>query len=235
MDLQRIATLVRARDLMVPMAAFVTAETREAAIGALATYADFEVVGVTSRGEVASVVTRDGKARPILRSDLVSDATPLGALLDVLEHQPWCFVLGGRELVGYIHASDLNNPSVKLPIYALCEAVERRVAYELRGRHTDEDLVRHLGPDRVVTLQATHERLKRHDRDRALTDLLTFGDWLELAAALGAIDATPERRQAAVRFRNAVAHTGRALIGMRADVTALRRTWRDLSAWAAGR
>jgi hypothetical protein len=74
------------------------------------------------------------------QEDLLSDGTGLLDLLDLLASRDFFFALSANRICGFIHFSDLNNVLVKLPLFVLLAAVERRLWRRVREGLAQKEL-----------------------------------------------------------------------------------------------
>jgi len=148
--------------------------------------------------------------RPIGIEDLVTDATSILDLVDILLGRPRVFVLARDRIGGYVHFSDLNRPIVKLPFFVLLEAVERHFFDGLAPAITPDVVKAVVDPQRFDGLS---ERMARQQAKRANLNwaaLLSFKDLLLCARHLGVIATDVSELDNLSRVRNLVCHAAGA-------------------------
>jgi hypothetical protein len=73
----------------------------------------------------------------------------------------------GHEVIGLIHSSDLNDPSVKLPFFVLLEGLERQVTDAIRPRvHEDTLSVFLKDRTRLADLKTNMAKRRKRGADR---------------------------------------------------------------------
>jgi len=185
--LERLAREFVVRDIMVPEADLKWTHDRRQAIQLLDEYPDFDMIPIRTGGVLTTVHERGAaEARPIAVSDLVSDATSIIDVVDILVDRPRVFVLVRDHIGGYVHFSDLNHPTVKLPFFVLLEAVERRFFEALKPRITLEVLEQVLDFARCSTLKDKMSRLTATRANLNWAAQLSFKEILLSARFLGA-------------------------------------------------
>ena len=137
--LTRLAREFVVRDIMIPAKDLVCATCIPQAVELLNRYLDFDMIPLVVQDSITAYLERSGSdPRPLRISDLVSDATSILDIVDILTDRPRMFVLVHNRISGYVHFSDLNRPIVKLPFFVLLEAVERRFFGMLSEKITPE-------------------------------------------------------------------------------------------------
>jgi hypothetical protein len=145
--------------------------------------------------------------RPIKVGDLISEATSIIDVVEVLAYRPRAFVLVQNRIGGYVHFSDLNRPIVKLPFFVLLEAVERYFFNKLASAITLETLSKVLDAPRVEALSKKMEVLKKKRSNlNNWAALLGFKELLLCAHWLGAIETRVSELDSLSKVRNLVCH-----------------------------
>jgi hypothetical protein len=153
--LTRLAREFVVRDIMVPAADLVCSVDVPGALELLERYPDFDMIPIRRTNALTSVVERGASTpRPIRVENLVSDATSIVDVVDILTNRPRVFVLVRDQIGGYVRFSDLNRPSVKLPFFVLLAAVERHFFDNLASAITPETLSSILDSQRFVASRA---------------------------------------------------------------------------------
>jgi hypothetical protein len=148
--------------------------------------------------------------RPIRVDDLVSDATSIIDVMEILTNRPRVFVLVGDHIGGYVHFSDLKRPIVKLPFFVLLEAIERLFFDSLAATITPETLSTILDPKRFAELSERMHRLTTKRADLNWAALLSFKELLLCARRLGSLAAHMSEIDSLSTVRNLVCHAATA-------------------------
>jgi hypothetical protein len=129
---------------------------------------DFDVAGVKKDpgGKVISWVTakelNDGLVRDHMRSltadDLISDATPLSAVLKVFKKQHFAFVLIGPEVRGIVTRADLNKPPVRIYLFSLVSLLEMHLGFWVRAEYPDDSWQQELDGERLAAAKKIQKR-----------------------------------------------------------------------------
>ncbi len=195
------------RDIMVPEADLICSTDVTGAMELLTRFPDFDMIPLRSKHTLTSYVERGAsKPRPIRIDDLVSEATSIVDVVDILTNRPRVFVLARNRIDGYVHFSDLNRPIVKLPFFALLEAVERLFFDNLAATITPETLSGILDPQRFAALSDKMRRLTTKRANLNWAALLGFKELLLCARRLGSIGVNVSEIDSLSKVRNLVCH-----------------------------
>jgi hypothetical protein len=190
---------------------------------------DYDYTASPKTGRITTYYKRDElKGQPLRQEDLLSDGTGLLDLLDLLTVRDFFFVLSANRICGFVHFSDLNDELVKLPLFVLLAAAERRLWHRVREGLTEAELEDALVPERLEQVLERFEEAKEQRADRDLEGLLFFGEILKLAKNRGLLpQVSSDDRGRLNDIRNRVAHHDRLLIEKHKDVRKLAKI-RDL-------
>jgi hypothetical protein len=190
---------------------------------------DYDYTASPKTGRITTYYKRDELKGQLLRQeDLLSDGTGLLDLLDLLTVRDFFFVLSANRICGFVHFSDLNDELVKLPLFVLLAAAERRLWHRVREGLTEAELEDALVPERLEQVLERFEEAKEQRADRDLEGLLFFGEILKLAKNRGLLpQVSSDDRGRLNDIRNRVAHHDRLLIEKHKDVRKLAKI-RDL-------
>jgi hypothetical protein len=190
---------------------------------------NYDYTASPKSGPLTTYYKRDEpKGQPLRQEDLLSDGTGLLDLLDLLAVRDFFFVLSANRICGFVHFSDLNDELVKLPLFVLLAAVERRLWHRVREGLTEVELKRASEPERFERVLERLEEAKEHRADRDLEGLLYFGEILKLAKYRGLLpQVSSDDRGRLNDTRNRVAHHDRLLVEKHKDVRKLAKI-RDL-------
>jgi hypothetical protein len=139
-------------------------------------------------------------------SDLVSDATSILDIVDILADRPPVFVLVRNRIGGYVHFSHLNRPIVKLPFFVLLEAVERHFFDMLSGVITLQLIETVLGQQRRANLETRMRGQQASGSNLNWAALLSFKELLLCARELGALTYEVRDLDRLAKVRNLVCH-----------------------------
>ncbi len=222
--LRQLATTFTVRDIMTPREDLVTGDTLDAAINRSAENPDFSIIPIVSNGEIGAYVKRKTHERfEITRADLVSDGTGVLEAADLLRNKEFFFALRSNAITGLVNRADLSNSIVKLPLYALTEAVERRLWLKIEDR-LDEEVVRAALPSKeepaVLSRRRRAETLEIGTR---WMGCLYFSHILAVARHLDSVQLSNEDAADLVVVRNLVSHSDKVLTKKRDDVERLVR------------
>lgn len=225
---ETLRTLARsfvARDLMVRKEDLVCSEDERDAEQKLEANPDFDVIPIR-RGDKFVAFLERGQSHPetIRVQHLIESETPIVDLVDTLHDRPFIFVVGRQEIVGLVHFSDLNDPVVKLPYFALLEGVERQLAGAVKPLVTRESLSQFIrDPQRVTQIVDKMERLRVNKADRDWVSILYFREILEAACYFGRLSLKISEIEDLSAVRTLVAHAATtALVETNSDVKRLR-------------
>lgn len=219
-NLKRLATAFTVRDIMVSTRELVCATVESDAALVSKSYSDFSFIPVRSGNGLSAYYSRDsGEVKTIGVPDLISDGTGILDLVDVLAHREFAFVLGPRQIDGYVHYSDLNHPLVKLTFYVLLEGVERFALDSVKPRLSDKFLEACLGTPRFDQIQSSYRRAG--DAGQSPINYLNIADILKLALRAGVLEIQESVVGAVKDVRDGAAHVSEYLVSEYSDVTKL--------------
>jgi hypothetical protein len=219
-NLARLAGAFTVRDIMVRTGELVCATVESDAQLLSKSYSDFSTIPIKTENRLSAYYSRDsGLVSPIEIQDLVSDGTGILDLVDILERREFAFVLGPRQIDGYIHFSDLNHDLVKLAFYVVLQGVERCALDLVKARLNDDLLEAALGAARFAQIQNSYRRAG--DAGRSPVNYLNIADMLRLARRAGKLEIEDSMIQAIKDARDGAAHVLENLVSDYADVKKL--------------
>lgn len=219
-NLKRLATAFTVRDIMVSMADLVCATVESDAPILSNSFSDFSFIPIRTGNGLSAYYSRDlRQISPIGVPDLVGDGTGIFDLVDILERREFVFILGPKQIDGYIHFSDLNHPLVKLTFYVLLEGVERFALDSMKPRLTEEFLKVGLGSPRFQQVQSLYKRAG--NAGQSLINYLNIADILRLARRAGTVDVEESVIQAVKGVRDGASHVSENLVSDYDDVKKL--------------
>lgn len=225
--LAQLAETFTVRDIMVAQADLKRANDLDEAVRLLDEYPDYDHIPLPATGAIGAYVARtDRKFHAINNRDLISDGTSLLDLPELLSERAFFFVLASNQIQGFVHFSDLNNGLVKLPLFALFEAVERQLASRLAKANPSGDaLAQLLGDKRMDDIKKKRAKASQRRANRTDLDYLSFTEVLALSQRFDLTHLKPDDSQALGDIRNRVAH-GNPLIEDHGDVRRLVKAHR---------
>lgn len=220
-NLKRLATAFTVRDIMVSSAELVCATVESDAELLSKSHPDFNIIPIKSGNGLSACYSRDsGQTSPIEVSHLVGDGTGILDIVDILESQEFVFVIGSKQIEGYVHFSDLNHALVKLTFYVLLEGIERFALESVKNRITSDDFLEAiLGKSRFGQIQQSYGRAG--DAGQSLINYLNIADALKLARGGGKIEIEDCVIQAVKCVRDGAAHVLENLVSDYSDVMKL--------------
>jgi hypothetical protein len=225
-NLNRLAAAFTVRDIMVSTGELVCATVAADAPLVSKTYSDFSIIPIKTGSKLSAYFNRDTTlVTPIEIHDLISDGTTLLDLIEVLEHHEFAFILGPRQIDGYIHFSDLNHDLVKLVFYVLLQGVERTALHLVKPRLNDEFLEAALGAPRFAQIQYAYRRAG--DAGQSPINYLNIADMLRLARRAGKLEIDDDAIKAVKDVRDGAAHVSENLVSDYDDVKRLAEVKRQ--------
>jgi hypothetical protein len=151
---------------------------------------DFDVAGVKEDPEgkvvawIAAKGLKGGLVRDHMRSltadDLISDATPLSAVLRVFKKQHFAFVLIGPEVRGIVTRADLNKPPVRIYLFSLISLLEMHLGFWISAEYPNGSWRKELGNERLDAAKKIQKERRKRKQDPALVECLQFCDRRDL-------------------------------------------------------
>lgn len=219
-NLKRLATTFTVRDFMVRTRDLACATGKPDALAVSNANPDFSVIPIKKGGRVSGYYSRDSRRITLIKvKELISDGTGVLELVDVFEYREFAFVLGPRQIDGYVHFSDLNHSLVKLTFYVLLEGVEKFALDSVKDSLTDEFLTETLGESRFSQIQRFYK--SSGDAGQSPINYLNIADVLKLARKAGTIDIDASLIPAVKRVRNGASHVSENLVSGYSDVKTL--------------
>jgi hypothetical protein len=190
---------------------------------------DYDYTASPKAGRITTYFRRgEPEGHPLRQEHLLSDGTGILDLLDLLAERDFYFVLSANKICGFVHFSDLNDELVKLPLFVLLAAAERRLWRSVKKGLNEAELKNALVPERFEEVLERFEEAKEQRTDRDLGGLLFFGEILKLAKNRDLLPRiSSDDRGRLNDVRNRVAHHDRLLIEKHKDVRKLAKV-RDL-------
>lgn len=219
-NLKRLASTFTVRDIMVSTGDLACATGESDAVSVSKSKPDFSFIPIRNGNGLSAYYSRDShQVNPIEVQDLISDGTGILDLVDVLEHREFAFVLGPRQIDGFVHFSDLNHPLVKLTFYVLLEGVERSALESVKIRLTAKFLSETLGEPRFGQIQQSYKR--SGDAGQSVINYLNIADILKLACTAGTLEIDEGLIRAVKDVRDGAAHVLENLVSNYNDVMKL--------------
>src|SRR2546423_12816847 len=217
--ISQLSNAFTVQDIMITSTQLKRADTFE---NASKLFNEYDVVPFPRAGEIRGSFQRDINTRnSILRSNLISNATSLFELPHLLSKNYFFFILSANKITGYIHYSDLNNMIVKIPFFAMFQAVERRLWDQIKFRIKESDLIRLFEPNEVKKFINKKERAIRQNVDVYWTGVFSFPYILKLSRYYGLIQLTDNEIKLLKDVRNLVAHSDCNLVSQYRNVDEL--------------
>ena len=211
--LERLARTFTVRDIMVTKEKLVCASTDGEAKRKLEEHEDFDSIPIVVKGEISAYFHRNTNQRhPIQLEDIISDATSILDLVDILKEREFCFILADNRIVGYVHFSDLNNSTVKIPFFVILEALERKLVDEIGSKIKEDNLSLVMDEKRSDTVKNRMMRMQKKRANFNWPTLLYFNEIIRFASEFGKIELKKNKIDLISKIRNLIAHAGDPLV-----------------------
>jgi hypothetical protein len=180
---------------------------------------EFDIVPYPRKGNLEGFFKRDSKdLHNIEPRYLLSEGTSLLELPELFNNNLFYFIISGNRIVGYVHYSDLNKPIVKIPFFAMFQAVERKLWDKIKNQISEEILQNIFEPKQVEDFKKKKRRAEANNIDIGWVGVFSFPYILRLARYFGLIDLTSEDIKLLKEIRNKVSHSDYYLVGSQKDV-----------------
>ena len=154
---------------------------------------DFDVAGVKHQrdGPVIGWVARESlkqgrvadNSQTISTDSLISDATPLPAVLKVLKQRPYTFVLIGPHVSGIVTRADLNKPPVRVYLFGLISLLEMHLSFWVQAEYENDSWHTELSKARLEAATKIQEDRRKRNQNPFLVQCLQFCDRRDLVIA----------------------------------------------------
>lgn len=230
--LARLRSSFTAADLLTPVDELVTAVDDEGARRAIDTH-DYDVIPKVEAGRIVGGWSRIGGFRfhEVDLDRVVAGSTGLLDMVSILARTPWVFVLRSDLVDGYVHFSDLNRSVVKLPVFALFEAVESRAVSAIDEIGVDVDRLAQAcsgggqanrkGRQRAQKQFEKLAKMRGDDVAHHGVPPLFFHEYLRYWSQFGGAALDEAEIGGLNRFRTRVAHADKPLVMNHAEVRSL--------------
>jgi hypothetical protein len=136
-----------------------------------------------SQGVLESGLVSD-RARPIPTDNLLSDATPLPQVLEILKGRAYAFVLVGSKVAGIVTRADLNKPPVRVYLFGLVSLLEMHLSFWIRNEYRDDSWQDHLSKKRLAKAKRVQQLRRKSNQNPFLIQCLQFCDKRDLVVRL---------------------------------------------------
>lgn len=222
MDSQKLSQLSRAfsvRDILTETERLRRADNLK---NAELLFHEYDVVPYPRRGLLNGFFQRGSEQlHRIEPRHIVSEGTSLFDLPQLFCESLFYFVISGNRLVGYVHYSDFNKPVVKIPFFAMFQAVERRLWERFKDRISEDAVRRVFEPKEVDAFMRKKRKAERDNVDLGWVGVFSFPYILRLARFYGLTDISDEDIKLLKEVRNKVAHSDHHLVKDAKDVQTL--------------
>lgn len=202
---------------------------------------EFDCAGVRSNGAIEGYFEKNQPEQFVAldKSDLIGDSTRLMDLLGYFEeHRRLFFVLSGNEVCGLVHYSDINNPVLRVPFYALIAATEHHCYSAIRESINEETICRAVkalenrpgkgwADNRIDKIKKDRKKTLEKDIDRGWNGILYIGEILKLAQQEQRIPIENESIENIRQIRNRVTHNDDSLLVQNLEDVKLASKVRD--------
>ena len=217
--IDRILKVITVQDLMTDVTQLKRADDLK---NAQLLFADFDVIPYPEEGEIKGYFHRDNSNIQKIETDIiVSNGTNIFELLTFFDKDKFCFVLSANKIVGYVHYSDLNKHSTKIPLFVLFESTERILWQQFKHRIKEKDLFKIFKEKEVKKFLKKREKNISKNVDIGWVGVFTFPYILRLANHYGLIKVPDKEIKLLKEIRNKIAHSDRNLIDSYSDIKQL--------------
>lgn len=147
---------------------------------------------------------------------IVAETLPVADLFEMLQKQPFLFVLQGRSIVGIVTKADLQRVPVRILMFGLITLLEMNLRESIREYYGDDDWIRVLN-DKERLQKARDLQAKRISKDASIgllecTQLCDLKEIIACSPLLQEIFAGLSKKQFRTRlkriekYRNDLAH-----------------------------
>ncbi|CAN5263784.1 hypothetical protein BH10ACI1_BH10ACI1_25880 [soil metagenome] len=221
MDYKTIRQLSRAfsvQDIMTEVSLLKRAQTLSDAKNL---FSEYDIVTYPKKGKIEGFFKNDSEDKHNIETGfIVSEGTSLFDLPQLFCENYFYFVISANKIVGYVHYSDLNKPLVKIPFFAMFQAVERKLWDKIQNK-ISEDAIRTLFPNDTDNFLKQKKKAEKNNVDVGWVGIFSFPYILRLARHYGFTDLSDEEIKQLKEIRNKVAHSDHYLIKDTNDVKTL--------------
>ncbi len=181
----------------------------------------YDVIPYPRRGKIEGFFRKDSDdIFPLEIENLISGGTSLLEIPKLIGKSRFHFVITSHAIGGYVHYSDLNKMAVKILLFALFQAVERRLWDAFNHRITERD-VHELFEDEAKGFIDKQKQNAANNVDLGWTGVFSFPRILKIARFYGLLHLTDREIKLLKETRNNVAHSDQNLVGNLTDVVTL--------------
>jgi hypothetical protein len=182
-------------------------------------FSEYDVIPYPQKGKIKGFFHRDCESiKPIEIKNLISNGTDIFELLKLLDKYQFYFVLSANEIIGYVHYSDLNKHSTKIPLFVLFENTERILWQQFEHRIKEKDLFRIFKEKEVKKFLKKREKNISENVDIGWAGIFTFPSMLRLAGFYGLVNFDDKKIRILKETRNKIAHSDRNLVTSHGEV-----------------
>jgi hypothetical protein len=214
----RLDRIFSVQDIMTPAEVLERAATIK---GASSLFDKYDVVPYPKTGKIEGFFQRNSHKLIDLKPDcLISDTTSLLNMPQLLNQAPFRFVISADQIAGYVHYSGFNKPAMKVPLFVLIQAMERKFWDKVAEKIT-EKIVRDVFLDDAERFIKKRDAAIRGNVDIGWTGVFTLPGILRLANHFEATNLSTDQIKSLQSTRNDVAHSDKNLLGKHRDVSKL--------------
>jgi hypothetical protein len=218
MVIARLDRIFSVQDIMTPAEKLERAASSEEA---RPLFSKYDVVPFPKVGKIEGFFRPSLDTQSDLKSDyLISDTTSLLNMPQLLDQAPFRFVISADKIAGYVHYSDLNKPTMKVPLFVLFQAMEKKL-WDKIEKKIDEPIVREVFQNSAQRLINKQNAAQKANVDIGWTGVFTLPDILRLANNFNATHLSNDQIESLRLTRNDVAHPDRNILGKHRDVSKL--------------
>ncbi|GET23279.1 CBS domain-containing protein [Prolixibacter denitrificans] len=146
---------------------------------------DFDIVGVMDDDKnIIGYAQREELEDDIIRSHtheisvehLISDSTPISALLNILSENSFVFVLYRNSIAGIVTRADINKPIVRIYLFGIISQVELHLNFWINELYKDEGWKGIIKESRIDEALRIYKSRKKRNDELSLLECLQFCD-----------------------------------------------------------
>jgi hypothetical protein len=222
MDNRKLTQLSNAFSVQDVMTEVIQLERADTLGDAKNLFHEYDIIPYPKRGLITGFFRKDSaELHNIDLCYIVSEGTSLFDLPQLFCEKPFYFVISSNRIAGYIHYSDLNKPIVKVPFFAISQAVERKLWEQIEDRISEDDLRQVFYPQEVGSFLKKKSKAEKHNIDLGWIDIFSFQYILKLARFYSLIGLSDEQIKLLTEVRNKTAHSDKYLVRDKKEVLAL--------------
>ncbi|MBK9932236.1 MAG: CBS domain-containing protein [Saprospiraceae bacterium] len=138
-----------------------------------------EIIGFVNQKELIENFIKD-HTKIIEINHLISDSTPISALINILTKAHFVFVLVQDRIEGIVTRADINKPIVRIYLFGIISLLEMHLNFWITEFHQNDLWKSYLNDKRLNDSKTIYEKRKGKNDDLSLLECLQFCDKKEI-------------------------------------------------------